>query len=399
MKNWLHKIKFPFIRNKRNSDQKSGYLESYYSVEDIIADSYLFYDRNDLLYFPKLKTFGAFKYKVVKDILTNNKDITVSDVHIDLNSIYFSLNENKHQNNKKAAYKHLDFLSKKNKNEPNEFTRKLFDFLKSKFPLNELFDLTEYLINPLTFINILNEYGFLEFMPQYNPWHKLYNHEKALKLINDYYNDSNLLTIQMLNYIKEGNEIPNNMKHFISEMESDYKMNNDLLAKFFSSMIFSATHSTASFLCSYIYIVFTKYPNLLEESNDSKLLEYLEEEVLRLYMPVQWVFRTVRKDTQYSGINLKAGDTIMLFIGAANLDPNAFEDPLQIKFDRKLSHLSFGMGPYACIGKFATHRIAANLITYITEFKSQIKFLNNNEKHKVHNAILKIPLIVTFTEN
>jgi hypothetical protein len=377
------------INNKENN---------YDSPEEIISNSYSFYNKEDLIFFPNLNVYGAFKYNVVRDILANNKAITVSDVHIALNSIYFSLDEQKHQNNKKAAYKHLNFLSKNFSNESNQSTEKLLEFLRSHFPIDTPFDLSEYLIKPFTFINIIEEYGFLEFMPQFNPWSTEYNHKYALKLINDYYDDSNLLTNLVTDYLNEGKPIPDRMYHFLSDIQSDYEINKDLLVQFFASMIFSGTHSTASFLTSFFHVLYTQYKHLLESPLNLKELEILENEVLRIYMPVQWIFRTVREDTHYAGINFKKGDTVLLFVGVANTDPNVFDEPSEIKFDRKINHLSFGIGPYACIGKFATHRNAVNLVSHLSNYTRQIKLVDKNAKHTIHNAILKIPLIVVYND-
>lgn len=394
----INKFWKKIIKIYPSSKDKKVTEDNYKSPEEIISHANSFYSKQDLVFFPILNAYGAFKYDVVKDIFANNKAITVSDVHIALNSVYFSLNEQKHQINKKAAYKHLEFLSKNLQKEPNQFTENLFNVLRSKFPINKPFNLTEYLVNPLIFINILEEYGFLEFMPQFNPWEEQYNHDHALQLINSYFDDSNLLTILLADYIKNGNKIPSKMESFISEIQSDHNINDELLAQFFASMIFSGTHSTSSFLSSFIFTVFNQFPYLLKTPLDSKQLESLENEVLRLYMPVQWVFRTVRENTQYSGVNLKVGDTVILFPGVANLDPDIFEDACEIKFDRKHNHLSFGMGPYACIGKFATHRISMNLVSYLAPYANQIKFLENESKHTIHNAMLKIPLNVIYTE-
>lgn len=391
----LNKLRL-FFQAKKTDASHICPEKDYKSPEEIIANSDSFYDKEDLVFFPGLNAYGAFKYNVVKDILSNNKAITVSNIHIELNSVYFSINEQKHQNNKKAAYQHLEFLSKKLQNEPNEYTEQLFHRLKSMFPVEKEFDLTEYLINPLIFISILKEYGFIDYMPRFSPWHDEYNHENAIELINSYFNDSSLLTTLIIDYFKDGNPIPDKMQHFLSDIQSDHKINDELLAQFFASMIFSGTHSTASFLSSYIYTIFSQFSHFWKDSLHPKNLEILEDEILRLHMPVQWIFRTVREDTQYAGINLKTGDTVLLFVGIANTDPTIFEDPHQIKFDRKVNHLSFGTGPYACIGKFTTHRMAVNLVSYLSQCSDEITLTQKEVKHTIHNAILKTPVLVTY---
>lgn len=394
------KTLYKFIRNLRykNKTSVNNTIESEFtSPEDIIikSDSSI-YEKEDLIYFPNLSIYGAFKYSVVRDILLNSKEITVSEIHRDLNKVYFSLDEQQHQQNKKVSYKYLDFLSKKNQNLPNEFTEELFEKLKSKFPINREFNLEKYLIQPLVFINILKEYGFLEYMPSYNPWCKQYKHSEVVQQISDYFEDSSLLKGLMIKYFENGNPIPKLMESFINDIQSDVEINDELRVDFFSSMIFSGTHSTTSFLTSFVYQLFVNYPKLLQQPLEFDKLKDLENEVLRIYMPVQYIYRTVRKDVVYKNNSLKVGDTIVLFIGKANLDLNEFENPETIQFNRKVNHLSFGIGPYACIGKFTTHRMAVNLVSYLVPYSNRFEIVDKNAKYFIHNAILRLPLNVIY---
>jgi cytochrome P450 len=74
------------------------------------------------------------------------------------------------------------------------------------------------------------------------------------------------------------------------------------------------------------------------------------EEVLRLRAPVQTLPRIVRADTVLHGQTLKAGDQIEVFIGAANRDETVFDEPDQLRLERKGRHLSFGNGIHFCLG-------------------------------------------------
>jgi cytochrome P450 len=51
------------------------------------------------------------------------------------------------------------------------------------------------------------------------------------------------------------------------------------------------------------------------------------------------------------GISLKKGDKIGLLLGAANVDPKKFSDPLTFRPERNEgAHVSFGAGVHFCIG-------------------------------------------------
>jgi len=76
------------------------------------------------------------------------------------------------------------------------------------------------------------------------------------------------------------------------------------------------------------------------------------EEFLRFVSPVQFTKpRHVRKNVQIDGIQLKKGDTIMVMIGAANMDPKANEVPEVLDLERHPNrHIAFGTGIHFCLG-------------------------------------------------
>lgn len=51
------------------------------------------------------------------------------------------------------------------------------------------------------------------------------------------------------------------------------------------------------------------------------------EELMRLVSPNQFIRRRVREDVVLGEQTMRAGDTVLLFIAAANRDPEAFPDP------------------------------------------------------------------------
>lgn len=90
------------------------------------------------------------------------------------------------------------------------------------------------------------------------------------------------------------------------------------------------------------------------------------EEYLRTLSPVQGMARTCQADTVVRGQHLRAGERVVLLFGAANRDPEAFEDPDEIRFDRaKNRHLAFGAGIHRCLGSNLGRR---EMIIGIEEF-------------------------------
>ena len=75
------------------------------------------------------------------------------------------------------------------------------------------------------------------------------------------------------------------------------------------------------------------------------------DELLRFDGPVQITQRVVLEDMDVVGCPVKAGDEIMLVLGAANRDPAAFADPHRLDVTRDARrHVAFGGGIHHCLG-------------------------------------------------
>ncbi len=81
-----------------------------------------------------------------------------------------------------------------------------------------------------------------------------------------------------------------------------------------------------------------------------ELLPTFIEEVLRLEAPFRYHLRSVARETELGGVALPEGGTVLLFWGAANRDPAAFENADQIDLNRPRRHTTFGRGIHTCIG-------------------------------------------------
>ena len=61
--------------------------------------------------------------------------------------------------------------------------------------------------------------------------------------------------------------------------------------------------------------------------------------------------RLTLEDVELSGTTIPAGEHVLLLVGAANRDPEVFEQPDEFDIDRDTSDmLSFGRGTHFCMG-------------------------------------------------
>ncbi|MGE2717324.1 cytochrome P450 [Mycolicibacterium litorale] len=76
------------------------------------------------------------------------------------------------------------------------------------------------------------------------------------------------------------------------------------------------------------------------------------EECLRFESPIKGDFRLARASTTIGGVDIPAGTTLMVHLGAANRDPRQFENPHVFDPERPNArrHIGFGRGVHSCIG-------------------------------------------------
>lgn len=96
-------------------------------------------------------------------------------------------------------------------------------------------------------------------------------------------------------------------------------------------------------------------------------------EVLRYDAPVQAFARRLTRDVSIEGIDVPAGDQVVLLFGSGNRDERHYPDPDRFDVRRNpVDHLSFGYGIHTCAGqalaRIEGHAILRALATRIRRF-------------------------------
>ena len=66
---------------------------------------------------------------------------------------------------------------------------------------------------------------------------------------------------------------------------------------------------------------------------------------------MQFTRRVLKADVTVGGKSMKAGQLVLVLLGAANRDPAQFADPDRLDVGRPDNkHVAFGMGPHFCLG-------------------------------------------------
>jgi cytochrome P450 len=83
---------------------------------------------------------------------------------------------------------------------------------------------------------------------------------------------------------------------------------------------------------------------------DPTLIGEAVEEFLRKF-GIANVVRVVTRDAEFGGVQLKAGERVLLMLSAGNYDPKIFPEPERFDLDRdNKTHISFNTGPHRCVG-------------------------------------------------
>lgn len=104
---------------------------------------------------------------------------------------------------------------------------------------------------------------------------------------------------------------------------------------------------------------------------DPSLLGPTIEEIMRIESPVPSSgARWAAKDTEINGVPVKAGEMVYLCWAAANLDPSAFDRPLEADVDRPDNrHIAFAAGIHRCLG---SHLARAELRVAVDQLHQRI---------------------------
>ena len=106
-------------------------------------------------------------------------------------------------------------------------------------------------------------------------------------------------------------------------------------------LIIAGNETTTNFIGNGVLALLRHPDQLRRLRDDPGLIPDAVEELLRYEPPVQATFRRALADCEVNGFPLRRRDNLVLVIGAANRDPEAFEDPDRLDVGRSASsHLS-----------------------------------------------------------
>ncbi|WP_430296901.1 cytochrome P450 [Sinomonas sp. B1-1] len=146
-------------------------------------------------------------------------------------------------------------------------------------------------------------------------------------------------------------------------------------AKHFCAFLFVAGHETTTILLANAFLRFAESPELLERirRNPTDAAAFVEE-MARHSGTIQRISRITTKDVEVAGVQIPAGEIVILLPGSANRDERRFADADRFDIDRDTNgHLGFGHGIHSCLGQHLARLEAGIGVELITQRLSRVE--------------------------
>ncbi|WP_369386653.1 cytochrome P450 [Streptomyces sp. CG1] len=134
---------------------------------------------------------------------------------------------------------------------------------------------------------------------------------------------------------------------------SDIALSDEELAGIGRLLLVAGHETTANMLALGTYALLCHPGQLKVLREDPASVDRAIEELLRYLTIVQFgPVRVAREDVEIAGRTIRAGETVVASLSAANRDPEHFPRPADLDLARELNqHVAFGHGIHQCLGQ------------------------------------------------
>jgi len=170
-----------------------------------------------------------------------------------------------------------------------------------------------------------------------------------------------------------------------------------------ATLFFGAGHDTTTSALGSCVLYLARRPDVLARlREDPALVPNFVEEILRLEAPVQRLFRRALSDTSIEGVEIAAGEVVLIQYGGANRDARKFECPDELRPDRSdaARHLTFGAGIHFCVGNQLARAELRTALAAIVRRCAAIELADGDSSYAYHEqfisrALSRLEIVVT----
>lgn len=155
---------------------------------------------------------------------------------------------------------------------------------------------------------------------------------------------------------------------FIAAELDGRTMTDDEIYSILELLISGGVGTTASLVTQALVWLY-EHPDQRERLiDDPSMVDVAVEEFLRVFSPTQALARTITRDVEFRGVQVREGDRALLSWASANRDPEQFDDPEQVDLARwPNKHMAFGLGVHRCAGSHLGRAMARTMIGQVLE--------------------------------
>ncbi|MFI6367733.1 cytochrome P450 [Nocardia sp. NPDC050630] len=155
-----------------------------------------------------------------------------------------------------------------------------------------------------------------------------------------------------------------------------------------------------AYLIGAAFRLFAQRPDLMAAYREkSDIRGKFVDELARMY-PVELIItRFPTEDIDIRGVRIPAGSCVKFPIGAANRDPEIFENPDEFDYERPNEasrHLTFSLGPHTCAGKALSLAEVEAILTVVAERYDRVELAGDPIEIRTDRLVVfeKLPVIL-----
>lgn len=143
-------------------------------------------------------------------------------------------------------------------------------------------------------------------------------------------------------------------------------------------IVFTAGHDTTRNAISGGMQALLENPEQLKklcENPTEALAKSTVEEIVRWTSPVNYMRRHLLEDVELHGVEMKAGEDLIMYYGSANRDDTVFDRPFEFDIERHPNrHLGFGTGEHFCLGAHVARLSSRALFLELAQRVEEMEF-------------------------